>query len=143
MEQLRYDMPYVQDHLKMLQSIIDRMAANSTSCKKWCITIITGVIAIVANKSNPAFIWIALIPAILFAFLDLYYLSCERCLRSNYNNFVKKLHEGILESSLLFVISVPGVKEILGCMKESARSISIWAFYGSMFFILIIIRAII
>lgn len=143
MELLKYDMPCVLGYLQMLQGVINRMATNSTSCKKWCITIITGVIAIVANKSNPSFIWIALVPAVLFAFLDSYYLAYERCLRSNYKDFVQKLHGGNLESSALFIISARGTKEILSCAAEAVRSTSVWPFYGLMLFILIMIRAII
>ncbi len=40
----------VQSHLQIMQNIIQRMAMNSTSCKAWCITIVSAILVIIADK---------------------------------------------------------------------------------------------
>ncbi|HDZ9313104.1 TPA: hypothetical protein RUZ05_003537, partial [Vibrio cholerae] len=67
--------PSVQAHLTMLQNIIQRMASNSSSCKSWCITLVSAVLVIVADKGKPDYAWIALLPTVIFACLDAYYLA--------------------------------------------------------------------
>src|SRR5262245_30337239 len=34
---LQVDAPSVQSHLTMLQGVVNRLAANSASCKTWCV----------------------------------------------------------------------------------------------------------
>lgn len=144
MDAIKYDTPNVLGYLQMLQSVVNRMTANSTGCKAWSVTIVTGVIAIVASKDNPRFIWVALVPTLLFAFLDSYYLALERCFRKNYNIFVEKLHEGEARSRDLFIISAhPSTNELLACVIEAVKSLSIWPFYGLMATLLIVVRALI
>ncbi len=67
-----------QSHLAIMQSVIQRMAANSTYAKTWCITLVSAVLVIVADKQRPQYIWLSLVPAILFFDLDAYYLALER-----------------------------------------------------------------
>jgi hypothetical protein len=51
------------------------MAANSASCKGWCIAITSAILVLVADKSKPDYALIALIPILLFLALDAYYLA--------------------------------------------------------------------
>ncbi|HGE6026818.1 TPA: hypothetical protein ACGGR8_003781, partial [Vibrio cholerae] len=96
--------PSVQAHLTMLQNIIQRMASNSSSCKSWCITLVSAVLVIVADKGKPDYAWIALLPTVIFACLDTYYLALEKSFRETYNKFVQKLHNKRLVSSDLYAI---------------------------------------
>lgn len=59
----------VQAHLEITQSVIQRMANNSASCKAWCITLVSAILVIVADKSNPKFTLIAILPNFLFLIL--------------------------------------------------------------------------
>jgi len=34
----------VQSHLSIIQSVIQRMASNSTSSKAWCITLVSAIL---------------------------------------------------------------------------------------------------
>src|SRR2546426_12383360 len=86
------DSPAVQAHLSIAQSVIQRMATNSASSKAWCITLVSAILVIVANKDKPDYTWLAAIPTFLFLALDAYYLSLERGFRNSYNTFVGRLH---------------------------------------------------
>jgi len=117
----------IQSHLEISQTTIQRMASNSVLCKTWCITLVSAVLVIVADKGNPQLILIAIIPAILFLVLDTYYLSLEKEFRESYNNFIKKLHNENIIASDLYVISPP--KSILKVFWKSFISFAIWPFY--------------
>ena len=45
--------PSIQTHLGISQGVIQRMADNSTSSKAWCITIVSAILVIVADKGKP------------------------------------------------------------------------------------------
>jgi len=91
----------VQSHLTILQSVIQRMAANSSSSKAWCVTLVSAILVIVADKGKPQYAWLALIPTILFLVLDAYYLSLERGFRNAYmSSPVRLLTESTNDSGL-------------------------------------------
>ncbi|TGL75991.1 hypothetical protein [Leptospira yasudae] len=117
----------VQAHLSILQSVIERMAMNSSSCKAWCITIVSAVLVIVADKGKPEFSYIAFIPTLLFLFLDGYYLALEKGFRTSYNNFVQKLHSKKLNVSDLYTVLPEGNQSLH--QVEALKSFSVWGFY--------------
>lgn len=126
----------VEVHLGMMQSVIARMAANSSASKGWCIAIVSAIFVVTLDKNKPEFALIAAAPTGLFLFLDACYLMQEKFFRNSYNNFVKKLHRGRLTDKHLYVIKPEGVwqDEIWHVVK----SWSIWPFYGSIFLFLLI-----
>ncbi|MCG3744502.1 hypothetical protein EXA18_13580 [Vibrio cincinnatiensis] len=124
---LTEDSPSVQAHLVMLQNVIQRMASNSSSCKSWCITLVSAVLVIVADKGKPDFAWIALLPTVIFACLDAYYLALEKGFRETYNNFVEKLHCKSLISVDLYAITPQG--KMSKHQFEAMKSMSVWGFY--------------
>ncbi|PMI35918.1 hypothetical protein BCT30_11945 [Enterovibrio norvegicus] len=119
--------PSVQAHLAMLQDVIQRMASNSSSCKSWCITLVSAVLVIVADKGKPDYAWIALLPAVIFACSDAYYFALEKGFRETYNKFIEKLHSKSLISSDLYAIKPQG--EMSKHQIDAIKSISIWGFY--------------
>lgn len=124
------DSSAVQSYLGILQDIITRMANNSSNCKNWCITLVSAILVIIADKKQPNFVWIALFPVILFFFLDAYYLAQERSFRSIYNHFVKKLHNNTATTEDLFLIQpIQGVSAAR-TIGQSIFSPSIYPFYG-------------
>jgi hypothetical protein len=86
------------------------MAANSTACKTWCITLVSAILVIIADKGMPQYASIATIPTILFLILDAYYLSLERMFRNSYNNFIEKLHTGQVVTTDLYAVVPSGKK---------------------------------
>lgn len=119
--------PSVQSHLGILQGVIERMAANSSSAKSWCITIVSAILVVVADKDKPNYALIALIPTALFSALDVYYLAMEKGFRNSYNAFVKKTHSGALTADDLFFVRLSGKTSSL--LWEACKSFSIWGFY--------------
>jgi len=123
----REESPAVQAHLGIAQSVIQRMAANSASCKAWCITLVAAILVIVADKGQPAYALICAVPTLLFLVLDTYYLALEKCFRDSYNEFIDKIHEGRVVVADLYAINPKGSLPI--SFARSLRSFSIWPFY--------------
>ena len=79
-------------HLEFIQSNIARMNQCSFNMKGWAIAILSALLAVYAasiedaGKGNAIFILVAIVPTILFWFLDSYYLQQERKFRGIYND---------------------------------------------------------
>lgn len=73
-------------HLQFIQNNISRMNTNSCHVKGWCVTMVSALFALFAGTGKIFFIWICLIPTILFFLLDAYYLQQEHKLIELYNN---------------------------------------------------------
>lgn len=114
----------VRAHLSILQAVIQRMAGNSASCKTWCVLMVVVMLLLSARKDMP----LAFIPAVLFLFLDTYYLALERAFRGSYNAFVGKLHKGEVALSDLYVVRPRG--RIGRRFARSLGSSAIWPFYS-------------
>jgi hypothetical protein len=120
----------VQAHLSIMQSVIQRMATNSSSSKAWCITLVSAILVIVADKGKPQYAWIAVVPAFLFFVLDAYYLALEKGFRNSYNSFIEKLHSERLAASDFFVVVPKGGLFVL--FFKSLGSFSVWPFYATL-----------
>lgn len=118
----------LQFHLQTLQNIIARMASNSNACKGFCITIVSAILVLIADKNQPKLISITFIPIIMFYILDSYYLSFERNFRDIYVNFVKKIHLGTIENSDMY--SIPVFTSPYRAFFSSLFSFSTIAFYA-------------
>jgi hypothetical protein len=77
-----------RQHLEFIQNVITRMNTNSFQIKGMAVTIVSALLAIYATTTNVAFIFLGIVPIILFWFLDSYYLQQERKFRGVYNNVV-------------------------------------------------------
>jgi Flp pilus assembly protein TadB len=77
-------------HLEFIQTNISRMNQCSFQMKGWALTIVTVLLTLYATTvdstthGNVAFIFIAIVPTVLFWFLDSYYLQQERKFRGIY-----------------------------------------------------------
>lgn len=71
-------------HLEMIQAIIARMAQNSFMIKGWALTLVVAMFAFVP-KTAGLFVPIVLVPILIFALLDAYYLQLERRYRKLYD----------------------------------------------------------
>jgi hypothetical protein len=135
------DASAVQSYLTLLQGVINRMAANCTGCKTWCITLVSATIVIMADKGKPDYVWIALLPLILLGFLDAYYLGLERRFRTLYNDFVAKIHAGTATTSDLYILTPSGGLDVtVSSTAKACVSFSILPFYGLLAAMLVIVR---
>lgn len=119
-----------QTHLSILQNVISRMASNSSSCKSWCITLVSAILVIVAGKGEAEYAWIALLPTVLFAAMDAYYLALEKGFRQSYNRFVRSLGEGEVRECDLYFVNPSG--SMFRHHVEAVKSFSVWGFYVSL-----------
>ena len=117
----------IQVHLGILQSIISRMATNSGSCKAYCVTLVSAILVIVADKGKPNLALIAGIPILLFLLLDTYYLAQEQSFRDTYNDFVRKYQADELYIEDLF--SVAPTTWVWSIFLAKLASFAIWPFY--------------
>ncbi|MDC3189526.1 hypothetical protein NQU96_07225 [Pseudoalteromonas elyakovii] len=120
----------IQAHLNIIQNVIQRMSANSGSCKAWCVTLVSAVLVIVADKGKPEYAWIALLPTFVFGALDAYYLALEKAFRYSYNEFISKVHKKKLKEADLFSVNPSGDMNKL--QIEACKSFSVWGFYLSL-----------
>jgi hypothetical protein len=88
-----------QKHLEFIQSAIARMASNLFMLKGWAITLIAGLFALAAKDANAIYYIIAYIPALMFWWLDAYFLSLERRFRTLYES-VRTLDESQIDFSM-------------------------------------------
>lgn len=117
----------IEAHLSIYQNVIQRMANNSALAKTWCITLVSAILVIVADKSKPQYSIIALIPTMLFLIMDVYYLGLEKGFRNSYNEFIKKLHTDILAVDDLFDVRPTG--SFAELYVKALLSFSVWPFY--------------
>ena len=47
------DSSAVEQHLEIMQGVIQRMAENSRSCKVWCVTLVAASLVLVARTGEP------------------------------------------------------------------------------------------
>jgi hypothetical protein len=132
------DSPSIQTHLTMIQGVIQRMSSNSSACKAWCVTLVSAILVIVADKDKPDYAWIAVIPSLLFGALDVYYLALEKGFRNSYNTFIRKLHKSSLVEEDLYSINPSG--NMRTHQIEAMKSFSVWGFYVSLLVLIAIAR---
>ena len=86
-----FDKDDVRQYLQMVQDTINRMSSNSSNCKNWALTIVTALLALCTSVSElRAYLFISIIPVVLFWGLDLYYLLQENKYRNHEQEFIEK-----------------------------------------------------
>lgn len=73
-------------HLEFIQATINRLNSNSFLIKGWSVTILSALIALYVTFNNVYILLIAIIPTLIFWFLDALYLTHERRFRGLYND---------------------------------------------------------
>jgi len=144
MNGLNFESPSVQSYLGILQSVINRMAANSSGCKTWCIALVSATVVILADKGKPEYVWVTAVPIVLFFFLDSYYLGLEHGFRARYDDFIHKLHAASATIEDVFIVTPEAsLWETVKATFKACGSISIWPFYGLLALMLVIVRVLI
>lgn len=89
---INYD-PEDLQYLQMMQENITRMAGNSANAKTWLVTIVTGFFAIGCSiKDFDWWLLLAIIPIIVFWYIDAYYLCLERALRNREQKYINLMN---------------------------------------------------
>jgi hypothetical protein len=112
------------DHLKLVQGVVDRMAANSFLIKGWTVTLVAGLSALAKAQTDRSFAWIAVGVIVVFALLDAFYLALERAYRELYGQVAADAPN--LEPWSLRARKV-GPRQVAGAL----RAFAIWPLYGA------------
>lgn len=117
-------------HLEFIQSTIARMNQNSFLIKGWMITIVSALLALYADSKKIAYIRIAIIPVIVFWFLDAYYLQQERRFRGIYNDVAGLSSEDSKKDVREFEMPLQKYQCGKYCYFNVLFSITIFPIYG-------------
>ena len=96
-----------RQYLQMMQENITRMASNSANAKTWMVTIVAAFLAIGCQIDELGYwLLLALIPIVVFWYIDAFYLRLERQIRNReqqFINFKRGAEDGALnEEDMVF-----------------------------------------
>jgi hypothetical protein len=114
-------------HLEFIQNIVNRMNANSFQIKGWSITITAALLALYASSHNTIYIFIAVVPTLLFWFLDAYYLQQERIFIGIYEDIAGLSNPPVEIRE--FEMPTHKYKGGKYCYYKAMRSKTIWPVY--------------
>jgi hypothetical protein len=101
------DNPAVTAHINLLQGIINRLANNSASCKTWCLTLVGALLSLAGATRTPGIVAFALVPVVVFGFVDTMYLTQERAYRELYARVVKTIRDGTYDRNSAYEARAP------------------------------------
>ncbi len=104
------------------------MAANSFLLKGWAVTLVAALFALASVNSREQFAYVALLPAIIFWWLDAYYLRQERLFRELYDA-VRKAAIGSLAGDAFSMETSPYTGRVAGQLSV-AKSQTLLLFHG-------------
>lgn len=125
----------VRQYLQMLQDIINRMAANSSNCKAWAITLFTAMAALMIGvEAMRQWVWIVLFPIALFYYLDAYYLGLENDFRDLEASFINKLRDQADCSSAVYDFNIKHADEYKKGknLNKGLKSTATWPLYSTL-----------
>ena len=73
-------------HLEMIQGVINRLASSSFRIKGWSVVLATALLALGARSGSFEMVLVALVPVLVFWWLDGYYLSRENLFCALYDS---------------------------------------------------------
>lgn len=111
-------------YLEMLQAIIGRMSGTSSTLKGWTVTLLVALFALAAKDGGVWCLAAALIPILLFAGLDGYYLHLERGYRKLFDR-AANADPGLPLFTLHRAAVDRGFRHWLGALGRPV----IWAYY--------------
>jgi hypothetical protein len=112
-------------HLEMIQGVINRMGGNSFLLKGWTITLVAALFALAQKETNPAFMYLAYFPAVIFWALDGFYLWQERLFRRLYDK-VRNTNESAID----FSMDTRSVRAEAGSLCKATFSQTLLVFHG-------------
>jgi hypothetical protein len=117
-------------HMNMLQGIVNRLATSSASCKTWCVGMVTALLAAAGSTRAPALLQLALVPVLVFAFMDIHYLSQESWFRAQFNAYAAKGQQNTYVQGDVFAVGRRTGSEAFSGFVGAMTSWSVWPVYG-------------
>ncbi|HEY2234886.1 MAG TPA: hypothetical protein VGK01_15550 [Candidatus Angelobacter sp.] len=131
------DNPAVAAHMNMLQGIISRLANNSASSKTWCLTLVGALVSLTGATHVSGIVTFALVPIVIFGFMDTMYLAQEKAYRDVHAHIVKRIRDGSYSISDAYDAKAPMALRHVG---YSLASWSIFPVYGGLILMYFIAR---
>ena len=126
-------------HLEFILGVVNRLAMDSFRLKGWTVTLVVGVLVLLARGGDVGFAYIALVPVLAFWGLDGYFLWQERLYRLLYDR-VRRLEESEIDFSMSIDMQAVESKETwLG----AALSRTVAVFYGALAGIVCVVTAVV
>lgn len=130
-------------HIEMVQSIIAKMTQNSFLIKGWSITLVAAIFAINSSKNTtPYFPVIAFIPALMFWYLDGFYLWQERLFRKLHESIAREIAQNIANRENIFDMNTKAYENQIGGIFKAMFSRSMLPFHLTILLIVVVVSAI-
>lgn len=121
-------------HLEMIQGVVNRMSHISFLLKGWSVVLVSALFALSAKDSNVQFVVLAYFPALIFWFLDGYFLWQERLYRRLYDK-VRLMDE----SGVDFSMSTVEFRRSTSLWTDVVLSKTLLVFHGVICFTILIV----
>ena len=119
----------VQAHIKMLQSIIDKMDGNSIRCKQYCIMLETVMLGFTHDHPSWNVTLCMVVLSIVFSIMDAGYFALSRYFRKQQESFVDGVDAlSNYEEKIFHVVTPNGLERVFE-MSKAIVSIYVWPFY--------------
>lgn len=119
------------EHLKMLQTVIARMASNSFQVKTWCVMLVSALLGLAA-KDAKNMVFVAFLPVLIFWWLDAFFLHQERLFRELYDH-VRTSNQEESDFSMRTLSQKSDPKSKVDPQLKVAFSKTLFWFYGWLF----------
>ena len=126
-------------YLQLIQEPINRMSTLSAILKGFCATMVATIIGVDFKTIEPIILILSILLVILFAVLDIYYLSLERRFRFLYNQVRIGEHECNFDLDIIHANDAEGMQKAKATVCECIKSMSFLLFYPIMIVICIIL----
>ncbi len=140
MEKFNFEKEDCRHYIDLLQTNINRMAANSANCKTWLTGIIAASIVLAVKyapeKLNLIFL-VNIAFVLLFYFLDSFYLGLEKRFILLEKKFIGLLKSNMDFDKDIYVLSPRNMGSDLKYIWKGMKSLSTLPFYLVLLFILI------
>ena len=123
------DNPAVIAHISMLQGIINRLANNSAACKTWCLAIVSALLSLAGTAHLPGLVGIAVLPVMVFGYLDAMYLAQEQAYRTLFSAVVESVRSGRYAIGQVYAAQAPLGS---GALLAALRSWSVYPVYAGL-----------
>lgn len=119
------------EHLKLLQTVIARMASNSFQVKTWCVMLVSALLGLAA-KDAKNMVFVAFLPVLIFWWLDAFFLHQERLFRELYDH-VRTSEREESDFSMKTLSQKSDPKSKVDPQLKVAFSKTLFWFYGWLF----------
>lgn len=122
-------------HLELIQGVINRLAQVSFILKGWAVTLVVGLLVVVANTPHWWYGFMGLIPIFVFWGLDAFYLRQERLFRLLY----EKARTGSNGSGIpIFSMDTSGLQSNTDNWGKTLFSLTLLGVYGMLGLLVVI-----